>query len=260
MIASVRQLLAYRELLLVWTSREIKVRYKQSLLGVLWAVLQPAALTVMFSLVFSVLVRVPTGDAPYPIFAYAGLVPWTFFSTAISFGVSSLVNNMNLVTKIYFPREILPLSTILAAGVDFLIAGALYALLMVWYRIPVHPSFILIPVLVMIQIVLMLGVVLLGSAALVFYRDVRFAVPLILQVWLYASPVIYPSSLVPPEWQALYRINPMVGLIEAYRDILVYGQWPQPEPLIVSAVVAFSLCLGAYAWFQRKESSFADLI
>ncbi len=260
MIAHLRQLLASRELLFVWASREVKVRYKQSLLGVLWAVLQPVALTIMFTVVFSYVVRVPTDGVPYPVFSYAALVPWTFLSTAINFGVPSLVNNMNLITKIYFPREILPLAAIVAAGIDFLISAALFIGLMVFYRLPMHPAMALLPVLILIQVALAFGVTLLGAATLVFFRDVRFIVPLFLQMWLYASPVIYPVSMIPPSWQAIYRLNPMVGILEAYRDILLYQRWPGATALLAAASIALVVLALSYALFKRLEPRFADMI
>ncbi len=260
MISHLRQLFAARELLFVWAGREVKVRYKQSLLGVLWAVLQPVALTIMFTVVFSYIVRVPTDGVPYPVFSYAALVPWTFLSTAINFGVPSLVNNMNLITKIYFPREILPLAAIVAAGIDFVISAILFIGLMVFYRLPMHPAMVLLPVLILIQVALAFGVTLLGAATLVFFRDVRFIVPLFLQMWLYASPVIYPVSMIPPSWQAIYRLNPMVGILEAYRDILLYQRWPDATALLVAASIALVVLTLSYALFKRLEPRFADMI
>lgn len=260
MLWHLRQLASHRELLWVWATREVKIRYKQSLLGTVWAVLQPLALTAMFTLVFSYIVRVPTDGIPYPIFSYTALVPWTFLSTSISFGVPSLVNNMNLVTKIYFPREVLPLASIAAAGIDFLIASIVFAGMMIWYRMPLHPALVLLPLLLLIQVILTLGVVLFGSAIIVFFRDVRFVVPLALQLWLYASPVIYPVSLVPERLRGLYRLNPMVGLLESYRDVLLYGRWPESASILSAAVVALVLCGASYWAFKRLEPRFADLI
>jgi lipopolysaccharide transport system permease protein len=260
MLNSVAQLLNSRELLWVWTAREVRVRYKQSFLGAAWAVLQPVVLAIMFSLVFTRVIRVPTGDVPYPIFSYTALLPWTFLATSITFGVSSLVNNMNLVTKIYFPREILPLASILAAGIDFLVASLVLVAMIVFYRTPVTASLLLLPLLVLVQIVLTFGVTLIGSAALVFFRDVRFVVPLFIQLWLYASPVIYPISAVPERWRTLYALNPMVGLLEAYRAILIYGRWPAPGPLLWAALISILLCIVGFWSFKRLEPSFADFI
>lgn len=168
MLNNFKVLWKHRELLWVWAGREVRVRYKQSFLGAGWAVLQPLALTLMFSVVFTFVVRVPTGGVPYPIFSYTAMLPWTFLASSISFGVPSLVSNMNLVTKIYFPREVLPMAAIAAAGVDFLVAGLIFVGMIFWYRIPIYPTALLLPVLLLIQIVLTFGVALIGAAALVF--------------------------------------------------------------------------------------------
>lgn len=256
-----RNLYQYRDLLWLWTMREVKVRYKQSLLGVAWAVLQPLALTVVFTLVFSRLVRVDTAGVPYPVFAYTALVPWTLLATSLSFGIPSLVNNLNLVTKIYFPREILPLASIGAALLDFAVAALIFVGMLLVYR--VGPSLYVlwvIPLLV-IQIVLMAGVVLLGSAVIVFFRDMRFVVPLVTQVWMYATPIIYPSELVPEHLQPFYfALNPMAGIIDGYRRILVMAQAPRVPFVGMAALISVLMLLVGYAVFKRTEPLFADLI
>lgn len=250
----------YRDLLWLWAAREVRVRYKQSLLGVAWAILQPVALTVVFTLVFSLMVRVDTGGVPYPIFAYTALVPWTFFATSLSFGIPSLVNNMNLVTKIYFPREVLPLASIGAAFVDFLAASAVFLGMLVVYGVwPGAHALWIIPLLG-IQIVLTIGVTLLGSATIVFFRDVRFVLPLIVQVWMYATPVIYPVELVPEHLQPFYFLNPMAGIIDGYRRSLLLGQAPQTTALLSSVIISSLLLVAGYAYFKRVEPLFADLI
>ena len=254
------KLYQYRDLLWLWTWREIQVRYKQSLLGVAWAVLQPLALTVVFTLVFSRLVRIDTGGIPYPIFSYVALVPWTFFATSLSFGIASLVNNMNLVTKIYFPREILPLASVGAAFVDFLISAVILATMMLLYGVrPGWVSLWIIPLLV-VQIALTTAVVLLGSAFLVFFRDVRFVVPLLTQVWMYATPIIYPATSVPPQFRALYFLNPMAGIIDGYRKVLLLGEWPLPSTVVPGVIVTLVLLITSYVFFKRSEPVFADLI
>lgn len=256
-----RNLYQYRDLLWLWTMREVKVRYKQSLLGVAWAVLQPLALTVVFTLVFSRLVRVDTAGVPYPIFAYAALVPWTLLATSLSFGIPSLVNNLNLVTKIYFPREILPLASIGAALLDFAVAALIFVGMLLVYR--VGPSLYVlwvIPLLV-IQIVLMAGITLLGSAVIVFFRDMRFVVPLVTQVWMYATPIIYPSELVPERLQPFYfALNPMAGIIDGYRRVLVMAQAPRLPFVGMAALISVLMLLVGYAVFKRTEPLFADLI
>jgi len=257
---NIQNLWKHRELLWVWAAREVRVRYKQSFLGVGWAILQPLAFTLMFTLVFSYVVQVPTDGIPYPIFSFTAMLPWTLFATSISFGVSTLVGNMNLVTKIYFPREVLPLAAIAAAFVDFLVASLIYVVMLLWYRMPIYPTVLLLPVLVAIQLALTIGVVLIGSAGLVFYRDIRFLVPLGLQLWLYASPVIYPASMIPAQWQWLYQLNPMVGILEGYRAILLHGQLPSLSSLVAATLISFVLLIVGYAWFKRVEPTFADLI
>ncbi len=260
MHTNLKLLWAQRELLWVWTAREVRVRYKQSLLGIVWAILQPLAFTLMFTVVFSFVVKVPTDGIPYPIFSFTALLPWTLLTASISFGVSSLVSNMNLVTKIYFPREILPLAAMAAAIVDFLVASLIYVGMLIWYRLPIYPTALLLPLLLAVQTALTLGIVLFGAAALVFYRDIRFMVPLTLQLWLYASPVIYPASLIPAQWQWLYGLNPMVGLLEGYRAILLHGAWPPLAAMTSAVVISTTLLITGYWWFKRVESSFADLI
>lgn len=253
-------LLQYRDLLWLWTLREVQVRYKQSMLGIAWAVLQPLALTVVFTVVFSRLVQVDTGGIAYPVFAYVALVPWTFLSTSVSFGVPSLVNNLNLVTKIYFPREILPLASIGAAFIDFLVSAVILVGMMLVYGVrPGWVSLWVVPLL-LVQVALTVAVVLWGSATLVFFRDVRFVVPLLTQVWMYATPVIYPASLVPERYQVWYFLNPMAGIIDGYRRVLLAGQAPQLQALAVGAVVTLVLLVGGYLFFKYAEPLFADLI
>lgn len=262
MIAHVQNLFQFRELIGMWAFREIRVRYKQSLLGAAWAVLQPLALMLIFTFVFSQIARIPT-DQPYPIFSYTALLPWTLFATSISFGVNALINNMNLVTKTYFPREVLPLGVIGAALFDFLIASSIFVLLMIYYEVPVTIHFLWIPVFLIIQIFLMLGVILIGSALTVFYRDVRFIVPLGLQLWMYATPIIYPIKLVEenmPQYRTLYALNPMVGIVESYRDVILEGVPPNYMDLGIAAAVSIILFIAAYIIFKRLEVLFNDLI
>lgn len=260
MISNFSNLYQYRELLWRWTLREIGVRYKQSFLGATWAILQPLAMMLMFTAVFSFLARVPTDGIPYPVFSYAAVLPWTFFSSSVSFGVPSLVNNLNLVTKIYFPREILPMGAIGACFFDFLIASTIFLPMLLLYRIPLSWALAWLPVLLVLQMVLTLGVVLLGSAIIVLYRDVRFIVPLALQLWMFASPIIYPVSLVPERFRPFYVLNPMAGLIDAYRQVIVYGQPPALGYLGLSAVGALVLFAIGLVTFRRLEKSFADVI
>jgi len=260
MVSHWKELIRYRELLLVWVWRNIKVRYKQSLLGVAWAIIQPLSATILFAIVFSRFVRVPTQGIPYPIFYYSALLPWTFFASSITTGVPSLVVNMHLVTKIYFPREILPIAYVLASFVDFLVASVIFVGMMLFYRVPLAASMVLVPVLLLVQIILTLGVVLLASALNVFYRDINFIVPLGMQIWMYLTPIIYPLELVPERFQGLYMLNPMAGLIESYRRIVLTGQWPEPAHVASAVMVSLVIFLLAYWYFKRAEVVFADII
>jgi lipopolysaccharide transport system permease protein len=260
LIASLRELHAYRELLWMWTLREVKVRYKQSLLGAAWAVLQPLVLMIMFTVVFSCFARVPTDGVPYPIFSYTAVLPWTFFATSITFAVPSLVTNMNLVTKIYFPREILPVAAVAAAFVDFLVASIVFLGLMLLYGVPLRATLLWAPVILAIQIALTLGVVLAAATLNVWYRDIRFVVPLGVQLWMYASPVIYPVTLVPERWRTWYMLNPMAGIITSYRRVILQGQPPEMQVLGLSAGVGLLAMLLGYLYFKRSEGRFADVI
>lgn len=260
MAANLKTLYQYRELLWIWILREIRVRYKQSLLGAAWAILQPLSMMIAFTLVFSFLARVPTDGIPYPIFSYAAVLPWTFFSTSVSFGVPSLINNLNLVTKTYFPREILPIGAVGASFFDFLVASTIFLFMLLLYRVPLTWAAVWLPLILTLQILLTFGVTLLGSAIIVLYRDVRFIVPLGLQIWLYATPVIYPVSLVPQGFQPYYMLNPMAGIIDAYRRVILDGQPPTWSYLGLSAAMALAVFFIGYRVFKRLEVSFADII
>ncbi len=253
-------LIQYRDLLWLWSVREIRVRYKQSMLGIVWAILQPLVLTLVFTIVFSWIVRIDTGDIPYPIFAYTAMVPWTFLATSISFGIPSLIGNMNLVTKVYFPREILPLASISAAFLDFLVASAILGLMFLYYDLLPGGLVLWVVPLLGIQIVLTIGVTLLGAAAIVFLRDVRFVIPLFTQIWFYATPVIYPVELVPEQLQPIYFLNPMAGVIDGYRRVLLMGLEPRFYPLAVGAIVSILFIVFGYYGFKRVEPYFSDLI
>jgi lipopolysaccharide transport system permease protein len=253
-------LLQHREILLAWTSRTIRARYQQSMLGVLWAVLQPAASVAIFTLVFTRFIPIDTQGVPYVVFAYTAMVPWTFFSASLADMVDSLVNNMGLVTKIYFPREILPLAALLARLLDFGIAAAVLAVLIVLYGMPINPlSLALLPVILVTQVALSLGLGLAGSALNVFYRDVRHLIGLGLQLWLYATPIIYPASLVPEALRPLYFLNPMAGIVESYRAVILRGEMPPPYLLLSIAVSAVLLAAG-YWFFKRVEFQLADVV
>lgn len=260
MSADLRKLIAYHELLFNWTMRQIRVRYRQSLLGIAWAILQPLSMMLILTVIFSLFAKIPSEGIPYPIFSYSALLPWTLFATSISFGVPSVVANMDLVTKVYFPREILPISAVAAAFVDFLVASVVFAGMMIYYDTPMTWHLVLVPVLLVLQIALTLGVVLTASALNVFYRDIRFVVPLVTQIWMYATPIIYAVSSVPEKLQPFYMLNPMAPIIDGYRKLILSGEMPDVGYLGMAALVSLVLCFGGYWYFKRVEMEFADLI
>lgn len=260
MSEAITELVNYRDLLRTWTNREIKIRYKQSLLGGLWAILQPLSIAVIFSVIFSYFVQISVGDAPHLLFYYAALFPWTLFSTAVTTGTNTMVNNLSLVTKIYFPREIMPLAGVFAALFDFLVSALIYGVMAIFYHTAIGPSIALFPVLVLIELMFTIAAALVVSALNVFYRDIRFVVPLALQIYLYLTPVIYPISSIPAKILPIYMLNPMAGLIESYRAILVFGRWPDPTYLISAFLISLVFLVVAYAYFTRAARSFADLI
>jgi lipopolysaccharide transport system permease protein len=251
---------SHRDLLASWTLRILRARYQQSLLGSLWAVLQPAATVLVFTLIFTQIIPIQTQGAPYAVFSFAAMVPWAFFTTSVTDMVSSLTDNMHLVTKIYFPREILPLAALLARFADFLLAGAMLVVLMVITRQPFFlPGLLFLPVIIAIQAAFALGLGLIGAALNVFYRDVKHVFALALQLWFYASPVLYPAERVPERLQDLYFLNPMAGIISAYRNVLLYERLPD-QTLLISALFAAGLLAAGYWFFKRVEFQFADVV
>jgi lipopolysaccharide transport system permease protein len=255
-----RLLVHYRELLFLWTGRELRSRYRQSVLGFGWALVQPLFQIVVISVVFGKILHVPAQGFPYPIFAYTALLPWMLFAGSVSSAIPSVTGNMSLVSKIYFPREILPLSSILARIVDFAIASLVFAALMIWYGLPLHLTLVYVPLLLSVQTLLAIGVSLLGAAVSVFLRDISFAVPLGMQLWMYASPVLYPLDIVPEKWRNLYLLNPMAGIIDSYRRIMLFGQSPDMKYLGISTALAVGLCLISYAYFKKLERAMSDVL
>ncbi|HVO28332.1 MAG TPA: ABC transporter permease [Candidatus Margulisiibacteriota bacterium] len=249
-----------RELLWVWTAREVKARYKQSLLGFGWAVFQPLALSAVFAIVFSYIVHVPSEGVPYPIFIYAAMLPWTFFARALTAALPSIVFNMNLITKIYFPREVLPIATVATHFVDYLCGLAVLIVMLVYFQIPLTPSLMLLPVVLAIQLLLMVGLALGAAAANTFFRDVNQLLPLLLQIWMYACPIVYPLQLVPSWLRPWYLLNPMAGIIDAYRQVIVKGALPDWYALGVATVVSVAVAATGYVTFKRLEDQFADVI
>lgn len=254
-----RDLFLYRELLYFLTWREIKVRYKQTALGFAWAIIQPLFMMLVFTLFFGILARVPSNGVPYPLFAYTALLPWTLFSEGIARSSMSLVQDANLVQKVYFPRLIMPLSSILSPVIDFGIALIILIGMMFYYGYIPTVNVLWLPVFILLAMVTALGVGLWLSAINVRYRDVRYVIPFLTQLWLFASPVVYSASLVPERFRALYGINPMAGVIEGFRWVLL-GTEPPSSMLLVSVVVVLVVLVSGAFYFRRSEKTFADVV
>jgi lipopolysaccharide transport system permease protein len=254
-----QELWEYRELLyfLIW--RDIKVRYKQTALGALWAVIQPFCMMVVFSLFFGRLARIPSDGIPYPIFAYSALLPWMFFSKGMTDSANSLVGSANLITKVYFPRLLIPMSSVVSGVVDFCIAFVILIGMMIFYGIYPIAAIVLLPAFLLLALVTSLGVGLWLSAMNVQYRDVRYAVPFLAQFWLFATPVAYPSSLLSEPWRTLYGLNPMVGVVEGFRWALV-GTHPPGSMMALSALISILLLISGAFYFRRVERTFADVV
>jgi lipopolysaccharide transport system permease protein len=249
----------FRELLYFLTWRDVKVRYKQTELGVAWAIIQPLLTMLIFTIFFGRLAGVPSDNVPYPIFAYAGLLPWTFFSNAISNSGNSLVGSTNLITKVYFPRMIIPGAAVAAGLVDFAIAFVILVLLMIYYGVMVTWNALMFPVVVLLTTLLALGMGMWLSALNVKYRDVRFALPFLIQVGLFVSPVIYPVSFLPGKLAWILSLNPMTGIIEGYRSAL-FGRPFNWSALGISTAITLALLIYSSYSFRRMEKSFADII
>jgi lipopolysaccharide transport system permease protein len=250
----------FRELLyfLIW--RDVKVRYKQTLLGAAWAILQPLATMVVFSIFFGKLARMPSDGVPYPLFAYVALVPWTFFANGLTLSSNSLVANQTLLRKVFFPRLVIPVSAVASGLLDFAIAFVVLLGLAAKYGVTPTAHVVWIPLLVLLALVTALGVGLWFAALNVLYRDIQYVVPFLVQVWLYATPIVYPSSLVPERWRTLYAINPMVGVVEGFRwALLGTGSAPGPMMLVSSAAAVVILIAGLF-FFRRMEKSFSDMV
>lgn len=251
---------AYRELLYFLTWRDIKVRYKQTALGAAWAVLQPFMTMVVFSLFFGRLAQIPSEGVPYPIFTYAALVPWTFFANGVTLSSQSMVGNSNLITKVYFPRLIVPVAAVVSGLVDFGIAMVVLLGMMVFYGIAPSWHIITLPAFLLLALVSALGVGLWLSAMNVKYRDIRYIVPFLMQFWLFATPIAYPSTLLTEPWRTLYGLNPMVGVVEGFRWALLDTRTAPGLITLFSAVAAVVLLVTGAYYFRRMEKTFADVV
>lgn len=255
-----RSLWSYRELLyfLVW--RDVRVRYKQTVIGAGWAILQPVLTAAIFTVIFGYFAHIPSDGLPYPLLAYTALLPWTYFSQAVTRSGVSLVGNANLITKVYFPRLIIPLAAVATPAVDFALAFVVFCGLMGWYRVEVTWSIVWAVPFFLLAVAAALAVGLWLAPLNARYRDVGHAIPFLTQVWLYASPVAYPLSLVPEQWRTIYAINPMVGVIEGFRWALLGTAAPDFGVIGVSATVVLILLSGGIVNFKRLERSFADVV
>jgi lipopolysaccharide transport system permease protein len=250
----------HRDLVLSFALRDIKSRYKQTVLGVAWAVLQPLSMMVVFTVVLSLVAQVPSDGIPYPVFAYSGLVFWTFFANTITSGTVSMVANSPLIRKIYFPREALLVAVILAGGLDLLIACSLFGGLLLYYGIPLTWQALWVLPLLALQMVFSLGVMSFTSAVHVNFRDIGHGLPLAMQLWMFATPVAYPLSVIPGWLMPLYLLNPMASVIDGYRRALLHGTRPELALIALSAVVILAFATIAVTFFRRAERTFADVI
>lgn len=250
----------YRELLyfLIW--RDVKIRYKQTIIGAGWAILQPLLTLVVFTVIFGKLVKVPSDGLPYPIFAYTALLPWTYFSQAISRSGVSLVNSSNLLRKVYFPRLFIPIAAAIVPLVDFAIAFTLLLGMMVWFETIPTWNVLFLPFFLLLTLLTGLSVSLWLSALNVRYRDVGYIIPFCTQLWMYASPVVYPVSLVPERWRLWYSLNPMVGVIEGFRWAVLGQGSPDFRMMIISGVVVLAILIGGIVYFNQVEETFADVV
>ncbi|MBA2670878.1 MAG: ABC transporter permease [Gemmatimonadetes bacterium] len=257
---NLRELWQYRELVyfLIW--RDVKVRYKQTALGASWAIIQPFFTMVVFSLFFGRLAGVPSDGVPYPIFSFAALVPWTFFANGLNQSANSLVASQNLLKKVYFPRLAIPIATVVAGVVDFVLAFLVLLAMMVYYGIVPTVNVIWLPLFLLLALVTALGAGLWLAALNVLYRDVRYAVAFLVQFWLFATPIAYPSSLLDEPWRTVYALNPMVGVVEGFRWALLGTEARPGSMAAVSAVAALALLVGGLYYFRRMEKTFADVV
>lgn len=259
-VRDVVKLSHYRDLLYTLSVHRVKVRYKQSVLGVAWAVLQPLSLMLIYTLIFSYIARMPSDGIPYAVFAYAALLPWTYFSTALVNSTNGLVSHADLVTKVYFPREILPLTYVIAALFDFLVASTVFAGLLIYYDVRLTWTALYSFPIILVLTFFSTAMSLLFSATQVRFRDIGVAMPLLMQLWMFASPVVYPLSAVPGWLRPFYMLNPMAGIIESFRRVMLRGEPPDFTSLGVALAASLVLLAFSYVYFKRVEATIADVI
>jgi lipopolysaccharide transport system permease protein len=250
----------FRELVYFFVWRDIKIRYKQTAIGAAWAVLQPLLTMLIFSLFFGKLAHIPSEGLPYPVFYYSALLPWMYFAAALQNATNTIVDNQRLVTKVYFPRLALPLSSVLSGLVDFGVSFLMFIVIMIYYGIHPGAAVLWLPVFLLLAVLTALGVGLWLSALHAIYRDVRYVLPFLVQFWMFASPVAYPSTLVPAKWRWLYALNPLAGVIEGFRWSLTGRGNPPGRALVVSSVMVVAILLSGLGYFQKMETTIADVV
>ena len=255
-----RDLWTYRELFAFLAWRDILVRYKQTVIGVTWSVLRPVLTMIVFTVVFGRIAKLPSEGVPYPILVFSAMLPWHFFASAVSEGSNSLVENANIISKVYFPRLIVPASAVVVSFVDFMISLALLAILLVWYQFLPSPRVLLLPVFMVLAVLVSMGLTFLLAAMNVRYRDFRYVVPFLIQFGLFISPVGFSLSVVPEQWRWLYSLNPMVGIIEGFRWSLLPDYSPDPRALLCSVLISVAVLAAGIVYFRKTERFFADVI
>ena len=255
-----RELWDYRELLYFFVWRDIKVRYKQTVIGAAWAVLQPLLTMLIFTMVFGKFANMPSNGLPYAVFSLTALLPWTYFARSLNQSILSVVGNANLITKVYFPRLLLPISAVVSGLIDLVISFVLLAVMMAWYRIVPDWEILYLPFFVVLAMLTALSVSLWLSVINVRYRDIGQAVPFLIQIWMFASPVAYAVTVVPENWRLLYSLNPMAGVVEGFRWALTTSESPPVFPIAISTIMVLGLFYGGLVFFKKMEETFADII
>ena len=257
---NLKEVWEYRELLGILAWRDITVRYKQSIVGIGWAIIQPLMTMIIFTIIFGKFAKLPSDGLPYPIFAYCALLPWTYFARSLGDSSDSLVGSSHLITKVYFPRLILPISKVFSGLIDFAIAFAILVGMMAWYRIAPTKGVLALPLFIGIAMLAALGVGTWFTALNVRYRDVKFVIPFLVQIWMYASPVAYSTSLIPEKWQWIYGLNPMVGVIEGFRWAMLGKAAPSITLLLIPSLIIIAILISGLYYFKKMEKTFADII
>lgn len=260
LISGVSELFWYRDLLYTLTLHRVRVRYKQSALGLGWALVQPLAMMLVYTIIFSIFARFPSKGVPYSLFVLCGILPWNFFQTALSSSATGLVSHTSLITKVYFPREILPFSYVMAAFFDFLVAGIILIAMMAWYHVGLTVQVLYIVPILLVEVAFISGIGLLFSAFQVRFRDIGIAMPLLLQLWMFCAPVVYSYSDVPKRFRSLYMLDPMAGIVENFRRVVIQGWGADLRLLGVSAIAAVLVLPLGYMYFKHREATMADVI